>query len=635
MSKEYRKTYKHTITALKDNKGNVISPKVALSMISIFVYLGLVQRSSFKPTQKIKNSVKEFMLNNADPVLDLVEIWVKKATNDKNLALETVNLMVDCINNMNHPENLPELTKQLVKNIRATERALSLKGDTETFDTTKIDLLDKSLSFLANPDSDSAFKNIQRNAHRLSNDIASLFIKQADINLDEFSILVQNLLKARSKITDRKSLSPLYALSEEKKKAKEEGLIEELKLYNKNEELVKTKINIFLRSLADKEKDKLISTQKAWEAMKAAKINVWPFHPQLKTTGDFVTINIAGQLCTTDGIPLVGMTPNPNYVIRRNPNYNPESEKPTSYLALDPVKNPSSDYFIPQKRQHVYTEKGVQDRSTKKSSVTLSAIEEIEKLKPKWRNKMNDNIESNDDLMPYIVEYMYNTASRFGDTLTGKNPDKPTFGAATFKVKHILNLPKKGGNIPTKLKIKYPVKGAHNMQLFIIDSLDNNLSPTDKKAARALIEVIVSLAEAKIKTPEAILFTVSNSKITTQEFNKWLKTHVSSDITSHSFRHVRGTMLFNKSIEELKPAADKEIKQAKTSVQKSAVVNNMVKEAATRVGELLGHVSKDQSTHTTAIKNYITPVAIRKVYEDYQVAPNMTINKAMNRDRGN
>lgn len=220
-----------------------------------------------------------------------------------------------------------------------------------------------------------------------------------------------------------------------------------------------------------------------------------------------------------------------------------------------------------------------------KQAKTLS--DNLNNIRTKWMRDLN-NDNSPNQLPALMLELSYQTSARIG-TLGNQSDGKPTFGLTTLRKEHVTV----SGNTAT---LKYVgKKGILNKHVVnsakiskLMKKFKNNASSGDW------------------------LFRSENGRISAKRINSYLK-ELGVNVTVHKFRHLRATEIF-------KAEVAKSSVFARKGLTKQEVMSEF-KRITELIGSQLNHVSGKNVTGATAIKNYIEPKTMLKVFKKQGIDP--------------
>ena len=262
-----------------------------------------------------------------------------------------------------------------------------------------------------------------------------------------------------------------------------------------------------------------------------------------------------------------------------NPDYDPNDDN--SYIFR--YKTEDGDWTL------AYTENFGRESKTLKSDIVMSAIETVPDSRPKWladlKGKNNARM-----MTALLTEISYMACSRIGSPSGYTKGHGRTFGLSTLQRQHCVIT-------PSKVTLTYHGKDAKPQKhIFTEANVD------ERRIAAHLRELV------KGKKPDADLFTYNTgARVTEQHVNAYMKA-IGLGITSHKMRSIRGTRLLRDLL--------KKYKKTELTKMSPTQVDKMVKEEALEVGSLLGHVSGDKVTATTALKSYIDPKFMQTWFHD-------------------
>jgi hypothetical protein len=175
------------------------------------------------------------------------------------------------------------------------------------------------------------------------------------------------------------------------------------------------------------------------------------------------------------------------------------------------------------------------------------------------------------------------------------------------------------------------VKGGHR-ESFFLDPSKPDLFDSDKAALKKLIKFIH--AKTQGKNPSDPVFTVKGKRISTSDYNAWLRGK--ADLTAHNFRTLRGTELALKYL----PDAAKKVESLRKKIAKGKrlsdkEIDKAFLEAMQKVGKALGHIRRnasgeEESTANTSIAYYCSPAVMVDWYKKVGKAPLSAVIRAAN-----
>jgi hypothetical protein len=223
-----------------------------------------------------------------------------------------------------------------------------------------------------------------------------------------------------------------------------------------------------------------------------------------------------------------------------------------------------------------YTEGKLQANKGNKDAKIEHARHVVPPMRDKWIALLNSK-DRFQQTVGAMMEILYTYACRAGNP-GNSTKGEDTFGLTTLQVNQIK--PRSGGYLLT-----YPGKD-HKLQA-------HQISPTNNIAKRviAVIHRVVSGRKG-----DEYAWVVNGKRISNGVINVWFKKlHI--PITAHNLRNIRGSNMMEKLI--------KDANIPKTASR--ADMSKIIKGLAINVGGLLGHVSGDKTTGSTAITSYILP----------------------------
>lgn len=344
-----------------------------------------------------------------------------------------------------------------------------------------------------------------------------------------------------------------------------------------------------LRALVNNSGKKAVSYQAARKQLSAAGI-------QNTLSDTFVgLIDAAGGVYTTKGKRIPGL-PGPGFTVRMNPDYNPVTDDVFVFTTVSPEGKTS---------QYVYTNDYRKKAVAEKFAKVDQLDQVIDDIRAKWfaavkrgKNPLDFKTQAS-----VLLELLYQFSARIGSS-GNRAGGKDTFGLSTILVRDV----KITG---TQMKISYLGKDAVR-QIHVLDSAT--------KEGKILFGLIKPLLEGKAKTERVWIYKNGEKMMpmTGNLVNKlFLSLGAPEKTTVHKIRHVRGTRLFKEIME--REGEDYFAGPQRTDAQALA----LIKELATQVGTLLGHVrgvgESDTPTGDTALANYIDPAMQARFFDKFKV----------------
>lgn len=278
-----------------------------------------------------------------------------------------------------------------------------------------------------------------------------------------------------------------------------------------------------------------------------------------------------GKLYTIGGKLIDGVS---GSSVMMNPSYNDKTNPATYVFQSTGIGTNSQRYYTAEAKK-----KATQEKFAK---VTEFATK-IESIKNKWRRTLvGGRAPLRDRTLAAILEILYLTSARIG-TVGNMTSGKPTYGISTLLVGHVKFS-------AAKVDIRYTGKKGV-AQHHIIQGVD--------KEKIAIINLMKSLVAGKAADDD--VWEVDGTWISPTEINNYLRKLGAGAATAHKLRHVRGTELALKILEDC--PLEEGATQAETE--------KWYREAMIPVGEALSHTrgvgTTEKATSATAIANYIAP----------------------------
>ena len=265
----------------------------------------------------------------------------------------------------------------------------------------------------------------------------------------------------------------------------------------------------------------------------------------------------------------------PGSKIVMNPRYDPRTDDGAVFKYLVPGSKRDEDSM-----SSAYTRTFITGKKNKRFGLVADTIRDIPRLRPRWVRDLKSR-DRRTRTLAAITELMYSLAARPGGT--GNNVDgTPTYGLTTLLCNHV--------NVRNNtVTMRYLGKDAIQ-QTHVIRAAD----PAFPENAQ-VVRVIQECTRGKRGT-EYLWTDARGERIDKREVAAYMRGK-QVKVSPHKFRHVRGTVLMQQLLDGMKVGKDDTQPQ----------VEKLVKTAAIKVGELLGHVSGDKPTAATSLKNYISP----------------------------
>ena len=316
---------------------------------------------------------------------------------------------------------------------------------------------------------------------------------------------------------------------------------------------------------------------------------------------------------------------------------------PGGYAEEDPVV----------KDRHAYTQSHQTESRALKFDSVRTFLHTSEQARKQWMhfltggatdiatvfNKFDPNHTANSSvkqLYAAILEYVWQTASRISSAKGGMTADSETFGALSLRVKHLFP---EGSPIVAATKVPtanasmrpkwYNIRYAGKKNIAINHSIGSSrMTPTDRlfftpKDSDILVAILYKLTIGK--DPEDFVFSPGPGKSTPAVYtiNSFLRgLSGAEEVSVHYIRSHHATKIFVSEIKTLSKALKAEFRGKKPSdSERQAKVGAMVRMAALKVGEKLGHQREGETEATTSLRNYIDPLAQKDAYDAFFVRP--------------
>lgn len=310
-----------------------------------------------------------------------------------------------------------------------------------------------------------------------------------------------------------------------------------------------------------------------------------------------------GKLYTHAGKSIKGL-PGYGFSIKMNPAYDAKKDDQYVFTTIETESGRTAG--------HVYTE----DYNSKARKVKFEKVANLTEQVAKARGQWMTWVKKPDSKDPRvaastILEVLFQFSARIG-SLGNAAKGESTFGIGTLQVKHVF--PQGNGGLNLIYKGKDGVRQVHKLQ-------------PKSNEAKLMIRHITEQMEGKGPTDRLWTYDWNGSTrpMTGQLVNKWFKRSGAS-VTVHKLRHAKATELFKDLLAENK-AKIFEAKTPLTQVQ----ADTMLKELATKVGAILGHVrgvgEGQKVTGGTALAAYIDPNVQLDYYRRLNLRPPRMIEK--------
>lgn len=311
-------------------------------------------------------------------------------------------------------------------------------------------------------------------------------------------------------------------------------------------------------------------------------------------------VDANGKFYTKTG-KLIANVPGVGFKIVMNPDYDPKEDNTYVFTTVNAEGKVS---------QHVYTT----EYRKKTTDVKFKKVDEldavIDSVRKKWMKYVKQGGSSVQAVASTVLELIYQFSARVG-SMGNATAGQDTYGISTLLCKQV----KVGKN---SILIKYPGKKgviqSHLLQGSTVEA---------KWLIRNIKECLVD------KDPTDRVFTFDNNgklyPVTGNISNKWFA-KLGSPVTVHKLRHVKGSRLFAQELAD----NDKVINNPNKPLNQ-AQADALFKQMATKVGELLGHVTgigkQQKVTPMTAVQNYISPALMIGYYQRLNLRPPKFLSK--------
>lgn len=523
-------------------------------------------------------------LTKFSKILFALSIFVKTESTDKTLLsiVETSNKELrpfykalgfeDLGVAINEAIDYPEDAEPTYKNLRKTLAVLKQDKDVSF---KHLDLIKSATSYLIS-NSDTAFNSLAKTVEVLDEQAFKTALSRIGTEVSQTSFVkpLQKIVKAFTQKSD------VILSREDSIKLKEKFPklhAEYLRLRKGFNDSWKTS----LRNYVLASKKTLVDYRKALNFLKSSGIK------HTLPEGFSGNIDAFGRFYTTSG-RLLSNVPGIGFSVKMNPEYDAKLDNSYVFTTINDADGKVS--------QHIYTVNYKKKTTEEKFEKVSDLAKVIEPIRKKWLQSLKKSSLDPTCVASTVLELVYAFSARIG-SINNEAGGQSTFGISTLQAKHFT---KKGNKYLIKYLGKDAVVQAHLLE------------PTSL-VSKLLIKNLDVLLEGKAKTDRVFQYEYNGrvKPMTGALVNKWFK-KLGSEVTVHKLRHVRGTQLFNQLLEE---NANKIFNKEKPLTEAQA--NQVFKQLATRVGEMLGHVKgigkQQKVTPATAIANYIDP-GVMKTY---------------------
>lgn len=554
-----------------------------------------------------------------------------KYVDDARAFLRSIGMKPTTFNNMygiilRKPVDVHPAALDFVKELRAKLRAANILNDLDKMSVHQKELVGPLLTLISTPSSASAYSSLLRRVSYLKEpDIQKRFIQNFTDNNEGSQAIHAKLSAAVKKLTGRSDSIALTTEENKKFKASAKHADTAAEI-SKMRSSYSQAVNQEMKQVILDAGKKLLPVATVMKALSDQGVKKLPFPEDFrKATAKNVYVNLDAELCNVEGHPLNLQRVQPGVKVEFNPKYDPKAVKGSNNTWLYKWTNQEGNTGYVYTKDQMATNKS--EKFTKLDDVITTG--DLEKKKNEWRKSMGTKFDDPNTVFAYLTEYIYATSSRIGSGAAGNTGGKDTFGASNFPVKSVGGL--REGGTETKLRISYLVKGGHR-ESFFLDPSKPDLFDSDKAALKKLIKFID--AKCKGKKPSEPVFTVKGKRVSTSDYNAWLRGK--ADLTAHNFRTLRGTELALKYL----PDAAKKVEALKKKVAKGKrvpdkAIDQAFLDAMMKVGKALGHIRRnasgeEESTANTAIAYYCSPAVMVDWYKQAGKAPLSAVIRAAN-----
>jgi hypothetical protein len=426
--------------------------------------------------------------------------------------------------------------------------------DDPNLDQIHADLINDSL-LLIRKDSEPALNRMTNKVHNLGDNELTLAFTADEV--DDQGDLISQIRKVVKRLVGRSEDRLSLADAKEARASNPDVYEQYLELNRNLNAMYKEALRTIIRSSGES----LMDIEEAVEALKSR--GVTRINLPLGFDGK---VDEAGKLYTTADVQIDGGVS--NTTVTMNPTYDAEEDNGYVFTAVP---------FGGKKPQHYYTVGYRKDKRSSNFKKVDKLGESISNMKSRWRQIMVK--EGSEQLPALILELVYQTSARIGSNPTGTNTEAR--GIRTIKVEDV----RFSGQ---KMKITYLGK-SNKTQTHIINGEKDRFR---KKA----IELVKELRKGKKKGD--YVFSEDGNLVSYGRVAELLK-KLNSPVTLHKFRHLRGTEMATRILENSELIGQDGVTQAQAK--------KWLKEELTKVGKVLGHFSGENVTPNTAIKYYINP----------------------------
>lgn len=602
------------VTAVLSNDGNVYDV-LAYSTSQLIDLLRLLTVSCWMYHQGLDGMEASV----PKEVIDKVGDWAtgaKAVLKDSKVPVKYVDVLKNVIMSMGDPTPAPIIKRKLSNSLMDIQEELTAdelsKDEHITSDYLK---MFKAIAlFIRKPSSTGAWKNISSKARLLrDHDLTHIFlpseIKGGEVDTSHYDALhryIDTIFKTKGKTFLTKS--DVDRLTDEQKAKLRELAKPANQVWSSVLKKIVTEsgqphlpIEEVRRSMEQMGLPTHRIPQTTVEGIKGALKSIGVERGRFPKDEDIIPfngrINEAGEIFTDKGKKL-SQSPMGGY-IRRHPAYNSNLDNGMAALSRGWMNSPDKD------EQKLYTQDYTHGtRAEGKHEKTDELIAKLPQLRSKWTRDLNQNADVDKKRLAAIMELLYATSLRIGNTGAAEREDNPTFGISTWRPEHLKALPNGGMNI------SHAIKGKGDSYITI------NLKPTDAVTKKA-IEVAMNLRGSH-KRGQYIWVNKRNVPFSRATINNYLK-GLGYSGSVHKFRHAQGTSLFKDMIKS------NPLKTYRGEKPTLSEIERHHKSIVTAIGQKLGHIRMvngvPEPTGATARINYIDPVVQAEWYRSHGINP--------------
>ena len=282
-----------------------------------------------------------------------------------------------------------------------------------------------------------------------------------------------------------------------------------------------------------------------------------------------------------NGVPNAYLFP----LVVMNPDYDPKLDNSYVFVAEKATGEKSGYFYTTEYKKTVTKEKFTNVEGLKAK---------IKSIRNQWFPHLKNGVSDVQGVMATILEILLQYSARIGSK-GNSTEGSPTFGISTLQVKHLKIAA--NGDVTISYKGKDGVAQQHYIKA------------GDAASGKYITANLRALCKGK--KPADPVFTLNHNGhstlVTANLVNRWFKSlGAGSALTVHKMRTLRGTVLFQKRMEE-------ELAKLKGKTVTDKQGRDLFMKIALEIGAILGHIrttaggTKTKVTGTTALQSYIDP----------------------------